>query len=62
MNSNLEKIKAFIRKEEGASTIEHALLCGLIGLAIVGGAALLGGAINTNFQNLSTNTAITGGS
>jgi pilus assembly protein Flp/PilA len=56
----VEKIKAFMRDEEGASAIEYALLCGLIGLAIAGGAALLGGAINTRFQNLSTNTAITG--
>jgi pilus assembly protein Flp/PilA len=60
MKTYIQKAMAFIRDEEGASAIEYALLVGLIALAIAGGASLLGGAINTRFGNLATNTAIVG--
>lgn len=54
MKTYLRKIVAFINDEEGASAIEYGLLVGLIALAIVAGATLLGGSINTMFSNAST--------
>ena len=49
MKTYLRKIVAFINDEEGASAIEYGLLVGLIALAIVAGATLLGTSINTMF-------------
>ena len=57
MKNYLRKIVAFINDEEGASAIEYGLLVGLIALAIVAGATLLGKGINTMFTN--ANTALT---
>ena len=49
MKTYLRKITAFINDEEGASAIEYGLLVGLIALAIVAGATLLGTSINKMF-------------
>jgi pilus assembly protein Flp/PilA len=49
MKTYLGKIVAFVNDEEGASAIEYGLLVGLIALAIVAGATLLGQGINTMF-------------
>jgi pilus assembly protein Flp/PilA len=54
MKTYLRKIVAFINDEEGASAIEYALLVALIALAITAGATVLGGKINTMFQNAAT--------
>ena len=49
MKTYLQKIVAFINDEEGASAIEYGLLVGLIALAIVAGATLLGTSISNLF-------------
>jgi len=49
MKTYLRKIVAFINDEEGASAIEYGLLVGLIALAIVAGATLLGQSISGMF-------------
>jgi pilus assembly protein Flp/PilA len=49
MKTYLRKIVAFINDEEGASAIEYGLLVGLIALAIVAGATLLGTSISNMF-------------
>jgi len=54
MKTYLRKIVAFINDEEGASAIEYGLLVGLIALAIVAGATLLGQSIGTMFTNAAT--------
>ena len=54
MKTYLPKIVAFINDEEGASAIEYGLLVGLIALAIVAGATLLGSSINGMFTRAST--------
>jgi len=51
MKTYLQKIMAFLRDEEGASAIEYALLVGLIAMAIVAGATLLGKGIGNMFTN-----------
>jgi pilus assembly protein Flp/PilA len=54
MKTYLHKIVAFINDEEGASAIEYGLLVGLIALAIVAGATLLGTSISDMFTRAST--------
>jgi pilus assembly protein Flp/PilA len=54
METYLRKIMAFINDEEGASAIEYGLLVGLIALAIVAGATLLGTSISNMFTRAST--------
>jgi pilus assembly protein Flp/PilA len=54
MKTYLRKIVAFINDEEGASAIEYGLLVGLIALAIVAGATLLGTSISNMFTRAST--------
>jgi pilus assembly protein Flp/PilA len=49
MKTYRREIVAFINDEEGASAIEYGLLVGLIALAIVAGATLLGTSINKMF-------------
>jgi pilus assembly protein Flp/PilA len=46
--------KKFLSDESGATAIEYALLATLIGVAIIGGATALGGAINTRLTGLGT--------
>ena len=50
MRTCLGKIMAFVNDEEGASAIEYGLLVGLIALAIVAGATLLGSSISNMFS------------
>ena len=42
-------------EERGASAVEYGLLVTLIALAIIGGAAALGGALDGLFTDASTN-------
>jgi pilus assembly protein Flp/PilA len=48
----LKTLKAFWSQEEGAAAIEYALIAALIAIAIVVGAGILGGGMNTFFTNL----------
>jgi len=50
-------IKKFLRDESGATAIEYALLATLIGVAIIGGATALGGAINTRLTGIRNTVA-----
>jgi pilus assembly protein Flp/PilA len=54
MKNYLGKIVAFVNDEEGASAIEYGLLVGLIALAIVAGATLLGTSISNMFTRAAT--------
>jgi pilus assembly protein Flp/PilA len=48
------KLRKFWKDEEGANGVEYALLAGLIAIAFVVGAGLLGGALNTFLSNVAT--------
>ena len=54
MKTYLRRIMAFLNDEEGASAIEYGLLVGLIALAIVAGATLLGTSISNMFTRAAT--------
>ena len=44
----------FMKDESGATAIEYGLIAALISVALITGATTLGGAINDNFEDLST--------
>jgi pilus assembly protein Flp/PilA len=46
--------KVFVTREEGASLVEYALLVALIAVVCMATIALLGGAINTQFNKVVT--------
>jgi pilus assembly protein Flp/PilA len=50
----LKMLKKLWQDEEGAAAAEYVLVLGLAALAIVAGATLLGGAMNTAFTNSAT--------
>ena len=49
----LHTLLRFARNRSGATAIEYTLIAGLIGVAIVGGATLLGGSTNGAFTAVS---------
>jgi pilus assembly protein Flp/PilA len=53
MKSVVIEIRRFLRDEEGANAVEYSLLAGLIAIAIVVGAGLLGTNINTFLTNVA---------
>ena len=50
----METLRSFIKREDGASAIEYALIAGLIGIVIIGGATFLGGEINDILNRIGT--------
>ncbi|MBD9676669.1 Flp family type IVb pilin [Pseudomonas sp. PDM18] len=48
------KAKAFTAEKEGATAIEYAVIAGLIAVAIVGAAKILGTDISAVFTKVST--------
>lgn len=48
------KAKAFVADKEGATAIEYAVIAGLIAIAIVGTAEILGDDISAVFTKVST--------
>lgn len=50
----METLRSFIKREDGASAIEYAMIAGLIAVAIIGVVGLLGGDIKTIFDNIRT--------
>lgn len=51
----MSKIFARFRKDEsGATAIEYGLIAALISVALITGATTLGGALDTQFNNIST--------
>jgi pilus assembly protein Flp/PilA len=53
-----QKVKAFIADEAGATALEYALLVSGIALAIYLGVTAFGTALNSKFNNLSTNNIV----
>jgi pilus assembly protein Flp/PilA len=53
MKSFARSIRRFLKDEEGANGVEYALLAGLIAIAFVVGASLLGTNLNTFFNNVA---------
>jgi len=56
----MTKILNYLNDESGATAAEYALLVALIAAVIIGGATILGNAINNKFQNVATTISGTG--
>ncbi|MCE5197647.1 MAG: Flp family type IVb pilin [Armatimonadota bacterium] len=50
----VNKIKSFLKDEEGATMVEYALMVALIACAAMGAVYTLGGKINTKFGDVNT--------
>ena len=46
-------MKSFVKREEGATAIEYGLIAALIAVAIIAGITLLGGNLNTLFNDIA---------
>jgi len=53
MKSVVMGIRRFLREEEGANAVEYSLLAGLIAIAIVAGAGLLGTNLNAFLNSVA---------
>jgi pilus assembly protein Flp/PilA len=60
MKLTLDRIKAFLRNEDGVTAIEYGLIASLIGLVIIGGATVLGTNLNTKFSSIATSVGSAG--
>lgn len=53
----MESLRSFIKREDGASAIEYALIAGLMAVAVIAGIGLIGGddgALKTLFDRIKT--------
>ena len=48
------KISSFFKREDGASAIEYAIIAGLIAIAMIAGAGLIGDNIKLIFDQIAT--------
>lgn len=48
----MESLRSFIKREDGASAIEYALIAGLISVAIITTVGLIGDEMNTVFTTI----------
>jgi pilus assembly protein Flp/PilA len=46
-----ELIRRFLKDRSGVTAIEYALIAGIVSIAIVSGATLIGGKVNGTLQN-----------
>ncbi|HOY77310.1 MAG TPA: Flp family type IVb pilin [Hyphomonadaceae bacterium] len=51
---NLKKLLRVIKDRSGATVIEYCLIAGIISLAIIGGATILGSTTNDAFTTVKT--------
>jgi pilus assembly protein Flp/PilA len=56
----MRQLRSFRRCQSGATAVEYALLCGLLGIAIISGAALIGQAVNGMFINVDARVITSG--
>ncbi|RYD98017.1 MAG: Flp family type IVb pilin [Sphingomonadales bacterium] len=52
--TNLKKLLRLLKDRSGATVIEYCLIAGIIGIAIVGGATVMGDKTNGTFTTLNT--------
>ncbi len=52
--SLVNRIRAFVRQDEGQDLLEYALLVALIALVAVGAVTAAGGSVNTIFTNVAS--------
>ena len=50
----MDKLKRFLRDEDGSNAIEYGLIAGIIGLGIIAGALLVHGGLSALFTEAGT--------
>lgn len=50
----MESLRAFVKREDGASAIEYALIAGLISIVVIGAAAAIGTDLSAIMTKIST--------
>ena len=55
----MERIKRFLRDEEGATMVEYALMVGLIAVVCIAAVTTLGTTVNAVFQNIASHLPTT---
>lgn len=53
----METLRSFIKREDGASAIEYALIAGLISIVVIGGAAAIGTDLGAIMDKIKTAVA-----
>jgi pilus assembly protein Flp/PilA len=53
MSYFVEKIRNFVREEEGATAIEYGLLAALVAVMIIGGATTIGESLKATFEEVA---------
>lgn len=53
MTNLMQHTQRFLRDEKGVTAIEYGLLASLIAVALIAGATLLGGNLNTMFNGIA---------
>lgn len=53
-NHLLASLKKFLKREEGVTAIEYALIAALIAVVIIGTVTAVGGGVNTVFGQVET--------
>ena len=54
VKDGIDAVQRRMRKDEGASAVEYALLVGLIAIVIIVAVTTLGSKLNTQFQNAAS--------
>ena len=47
----MRQLRLFLRDQTGATAVEYGLIAALLGIAIIGGASLIGQSVNNMFIN-----------
>ena len=50
----MERIKRFLKEEEGVTMLEYALIAALVAVAAIAALKLLGTGLSSTFSNVST--------
>lgn len=50
----MESLRAFVKREDGASAIEYALIAGLMAVIVIGAFAAFGGGLQDVFTAIET--------
>jgi pilus assembly protein Flp/PilA len=58
--TRMEKMKRFLKEEEGVTAIEYGLIAALIALVIIGAVATLGTNLSSKFSTVATHVGAAG--
>ncbi|MCK9418553.1 MAG: Flp family type IVb pilin [Nitrospirae bacterium] len=59
MKKLMEKVKGFMKNEEGQGLVEYALIIALIALVVIAALRILGGSVNTKYTEINTQLTAT---